>query len=516
MRLRKLPSLFSQHYHLIVPAVAVLLIHFVNNAWTTYGIFRDELYYIACSEKLAFGYVDQPPFSAFLLFISRSLFGDSVFALRVIPSFAHAVTVILSGIIAGKSGGGRYAQVLTAVIVGLAPGLIGMFGIYSMNAIEIVLWSFIYLLLFQLIESRDPRYWYWIGLLLGIGLLNKISMSWLGTGILAGLILTEQRYWLKTMHPYAAAAISLMFFLPYVLWNIQHDFAHAEFAANASRIKYSTQNPMTFFSGMIELYNPVVVPVLAAGFTTMWKSTAKKLRPFGIILMTVLSILIINIHSKTEYFNPAAVLLIATGTVQIERWIRSVRRKWIGTAYLAVTGVTGILIMPMAIDILPVHTYVSYSRAIGISVPSTEGHDIAELPQHFADRFGWKELAENVSAVYHSLPPEERRHTAIYTQNYGQGAAIDFYGKHYGLPGALSGHNNYWIWGSDRMDDSIAVLIAVGGKADDYKDAFQDVRIAGIHRAQFAMPYENNLPIFICRTPVVRIKDVWHTTKSYI
>jgi hypothetical protein len=516
MRLKDFTSNPASYLHIVISSLAVLLIHFVNNAWTTYGIFRDELYYIACSEHLAFGYVDQPPLSAFLLLISRTLFGDSVFALRIFPSVAHGTTVFLSGIIAEKSGGGKYAQILTAVIVGLAPGLIGMFGIYSMNAFEILLWSITFLLLFRLIGTRDPRYWYWIGLVLGIGMLNKVSMSWLGAGILAGLIFSDQRYWLKTKHPYAAAAIAFLIFFPYLLWNIENDFAHFEFAANASRLKYASQNPVTFFTGMILLYNPVIVPVLAAGFIAFFKQSAKHYRMFGIVILTVLSILLINIHSKAEYFNPAAVLVMAAGTVQIEQWFRAIRWKWIGFACIGLVSVTGCLLMPMAIDILPVHTYITYAQSIGFSAPSTEGHEMSELPQHFADRFGWKDLAHDVASVYNSLKPEEQSFSAIFVQNYGQAGAIDHFGKQYGLPRALSGHNNYWIWGKERINDSISTLIAVGGEAEDYTEVFQEVLVVRAHRSPYAMPYENNLPIYICRKPKVRIKDLWHSTKHYI
>ncbi|MHB1051023.1 MAG: ArnT family glycosyltransferase [Bacteroidota bacterium] len=516
MRLKDFTSKTASYLHLVIPSVAVLLIHFVNNAWTSYGIFRDELYYIACSEHLAFGYVDQPPLAAFLLLISRTLFGDSVFALRIFPSIAHGLTVFLSGVIAEKSGGGKYAQILTAVIVGLAPDLIGMFGVYSMNAFEILLWSVTFLLLFRLIKTRDPRYWYWIGAVLGIGMLNKVSMSWLGAGILAGVLFSNQRYWLKTVHPYAAAAIALLIFFPYLLWNVENDFAHFEFAANASRLKYASQNPVTFFTGMVLLYNPVVVPVLAAGFIAYWRHSTKDFRLFGIIIFTVLTILIVNIHSKTEYFNSAAILVIAAGAVQIEQWFLLIRRRWMAFVYVGLVLVTGSLLMPMAIDILPVHTYITYAQTIGFSAPSTEGHDMSELPQHFADRFGWKELAQDVSFVYNSLSPAEQSSAAIYVQNYGQAGAIDHFGKQFGLPRALSGHNNYWIWGKERIDDSLSILIAVGGEMEDYKEVFQEVVVERTHRVPFVMPYENNRPIYICRKPIVRLKDIWHSTKSFI
>jgi hypothetical protein len=267
---------------------------------------------------------------------------------------------------------------------------------------------------------------------------------------------------------------------------------------------------------MILLYNPVVVPVLAAGFITFWRDSTKEFRLFGIIIFTVLAILIVNVHSKPEYFNPAAVLVIAAGAVHIEQWFRQIRWQWMAFVYIGLVSVTGILLMPMAIDILPVHTYINYAQKIGFTAPSTEGHEMSALPQHFADRYGWKELAENVSSVYTMITPEEQKYTTIYLQNYGQAGAIDHFGKKYGLPLALSGHNNYWIWGKERLEDSVAVLIAVGGEPEDYRDVFAEVTCMLIHTTEYAMPYENDLPIYICRKPIVRIKEVWHSTKNFI
>ncbi len=509
-------SQLRSHIHLIIISVLFLAVHFVNNFWTTYGFFRDELYYIACSEHPAFGYVDQPPLCSILLIISRFVFGDSVFALRIFPSLAHAVTIFLSGIITRNFGGGKYAQILCAVIVGSAPGFIGIFGIYSMNAFDILLWALTFILLFRLIETRQPRYWYFVGIVVGIGLMNKISMAWLGAGIGAGLLFSDQRYWLKSVHPYAAAGIAAILFFPYLWWNVTHDMAHLEFAANASRLKYASQNPVTFATGMLMLYNPIAAPVWIAGFITLWKQSRTKYRLFGIIIVTVLAILLINIHSKAEYFNAAAVLLIAAGSVQIEVWSRSLRFRSTGIVYLILIIVFGALLMPFAIDLLPVHTYIAYERSIGLSAPNTEGHRTMKLPQHFADRFGWKELAENISTVFHSLSHDEQKYTAIYVQNYGQAGAVDHFGKQYGLPRALSGHNNYWIWGKERLEDSVAVLIAVGGEPKDYRDVFDEVTIVLTHKTEYAMPYENDLPIYICKKPIHRIRNVWHATKKFI
>lgn len=511
----RMKSFIKSDQHIIGVSVTILLIHFYNNAFTTYGMFRDELYYIACSEHLAFGYVDQPPLCALVLWLSRALFGDSIFAIRIVPSLAHALTVLFAGLISKHLGGRTYAQFLSALLVAFAPGFVGITGIYSMNALEIFLWALTFFLMLKMIESPLPKYWIAIGVVVGLGLMNKISMGWLAAGLLVGIIATPLRLQLKTYATRIAALIAFVIFLPYIIWNIQHDFAHVEFATRAAQLKYSSQNPLTFFSGLVLLYNPLAVPVWIAGFFVLLRHERKEYRSLGYAVAAVLAILLINVHSKSEYFNPAAVALLAAGAVQIERWC-SGKLRMAGYLFALFIFLTGCAMMPMAIDILPVKKFVAYAQSIGLRPPNTEGHEMGNLPQHFADRFGWKELAANVASVYSGLTVEEQRKSMIYVQNYGQAGAIDFYGKEYGLPKAIAGHNNYWLWGFDRLDDTVDVLIAVGGSVDDYSDTFAEIVLVKMHTAENTMPYENNRPIYLCRKPRLKIKDVWHTTKNYI
>ena len=95
-------------------ALIKCLIHLFTNLSGAYGFFRDEFYYIACSEHMDWGYVDQPPLSIALLTLSRMFFGDSLWAIRLLPAVAGAVAVFLTGKIARELGGGLFAQVLSA------------------------------------------------------------------------------------------------------------------------------------------------------------------------------------------------------------------------------------------------------------------------------------------------------------------------------------------------------------------------------------------------------------------
>jgi 4-amino-4-deoxy-L-arabinose transferase-like glycosyltransferase len=247
-------------YVIAAVAVAEVLVHLFSNVFAHYGYFRDELYYIACSRHLAAGYVDQPPLSSFILYISIKLFGDSIFALRLLPALASGITVYLTGLIARKLNGGTFAVTLACLTMAIAPQFLGTNTVYSMNGFDWLFWSlgaYIVLLIVQSEESipRTKRLWILLGVVLGLGLLNKIDMLWFGFSFLVGLLLTPQRIHLKTVWPYIAGLIAFIIFSPYTVWNITHNFATLEFIHNASSIKYASQNPLNFISDTIRKFS---------------------------------------------------------------------------------------------------------------------------------------------------------------------------------------------------------------------------------------------------------------------
>jgi len=191
-------------------------------------------------------------------------------------------------------------------------------------------------------------------------------------------------------------------------------------------------------------------------------------------------------------------------------------RPRLAIAYAVLLAVTGAALLPLALDIIPAGTLPGYMRSIGAPAPGTEGHRMGALPQHYADRHGWKELAENVAAVHARLTEEERRYSVVYAQNYGEAASIDFFGRGRAMPPAVSGHNSYWLWSRDRISDSTRVVIAVGGKEEDYREWFDEVTLAAVHSAPLAMPYETELPIFVCRGLRVPLSSFWPSLRHYI
>jgi hypothetical protein len=415
---------------------------------------------------------------------------------------------------ARELGGGRIAQALASLASVVALIYLGMDTTFSMNCFDIFFWSAATYIIIRLINTGDPRYWMMLGVVLGLGLLNKISVLWLGTGIAAGILATPHRHWLRSRWPWVAGAIALLLFMPYIIWNAAHDLAHLEFIRNATSVKYSSLSWLTFAAGQVPILNPATLPLWVCGLLVFFFSKAmRRFMLLGIVYGAAFLVLAFNGHSKSEYLAPAYGMLFAGGAVGFERFVSRRSLRWLTPVYVSVLAISGAVFAPAAIPVLPVETYIRYACALGIAPSTAEGKRLARLPQFYADMFGWENLAAVVAGVYKSLPAEEQSRCAIYCSNYGEAGAVDFFGRKYDLPGAISGHNNYWLWGPGKR--GIDVVLTVGVSREDLGKSFDSIAVGGVIHSEYVMPYENDLPVLIGRKLKRSVTEIWPTTKSY-
>lgn len=495
-------------------ALLKLLIHLYTNAFAGYGIFRDELYYFACTERIDLGYVDQPPLSIYILAISRIIFGDSLFALRLIPAFAAALTVFITGLMVRELAGGKIALMLGCLAVIVAPIHLGMNTFFSMNSFDMLLWALAAYITILIIKHKNEKLWLLLGFIIGLGLLNKIGFLWFSLGLFLALLMTPQRKQLLTIWPYAAAFIALLFFSPYIIWNIQHDFAHLEFIRNATTYKYSSLTPIDFILGQVLILNPITLPLWLSGlYYFLFHKEGKTYRILGIIYLIAFLILVINRHSKAEYLAPAYPMLFSAGAILVEVLLKRKHWAWLKYTFTMFLIMSGIILAPLALPILPVKTYIAYTKFIGVAPTTAENKALGELPQFYADMFGWENMAATVSKVYEMIPLEERSQTVIFAHNYGDAGAIEYYSKKYSLPRVISPHNSYWIWGYG--DTRIKTIIVIGGRKENHLRSCEEVEQVALIKCVYCMPYENNLPVFICRKLKRSIDEIWNDSKNF-
>ncbi len=508
-----------------VSATALLLVLAASRLALTlafsgqYGYFRDELYYIACSDHLAFGYVDQPPLSIGLLAVVRTLFGDSLFVLRMVPAIAGAAIVFLSGLLARKLGAGRFGQAMTALAVFISPGLLSQSRYYSMNILDILFWTAAVYLALVIIKDDRPRLWPLFGVVAGLGLQNKYSIGFLVVGLVAGLLLTSARKHLLKASFWLGAAIAALVFLPHVLWEIQNGFPSLEFMRNASLYKNMPVSPLGFFLAQVMEVGFVQALLWLAGLGYFFfHKEGKKLQVFGWMYVVVFLIMIAT-RAKAYYLGPIYPVLLAGGAVLVELLSARAGRGWLRpVAVVLIVALSGPAV-PFVIPVLPVESFIAYQDFLGLKPSQEERHEMGVLPQHYADMFGWEEMTATVAEVYQSLLPEEKAGCLIYVRNYGQAGAIDFFGGTYGLPKASCGHNNYWLWGPPDWDGKVAIIF---GDSNDLEEStkdlaagFETVEHVATFTHKYVMPYENGRPIFVCRGAKANIKEIWPQEKRF-
>jgi hypothetical protein len=492
-----------------LPAVAALLtfaIHLIANPH--YGFFRDELYFIVCGFRPDWGYVDQPPLVP-LLTAGSQLFGTSLFLLRAVPALFAAGCVYLTCLLVIELGGGTFAQVAAALLAALTPVLNAFGTKMSTDVPGLVFWPLIALLVARIANGAGARLWIWVGVAFGLCAEAKYTVFFYLAGIIAGLALTAQRRILITPWFLAGIAAGAAIALPSFLWQAAHGWPFLEMIAHQQNTEVVRHSPAGYVVQEILITNPLLAAVWVFGL--VYAFARSELRWIGWTYVVLIAFMIAG-DGRNYYPADVYPLLIAAGALGIERTAALNRFR---TAIVAAIAVISMLTIPFVFPVMA-EAQLAAAIATGQRMVSlhlqTARHDDAPITQIFADMHGWPELTATVARVYDALPPAQRAHAAIFASNFGEAGAIDVYGKAYGLPPAISGHNNYWIWGPRGYDGS--VLIEVNGICG---PEFARQRIAVAHfYDRWAMPTENGLPISLCYGLKEPVPHYWATVKTFI
>ncbi len=502
-----------------IPALFAFLLHlpFLER----YGWFRDELYYVACGLRPAFGYVDHPPLVAWIARAVWELSGESHAALRLVSGLTGAAVVFLTGWLAREMGGGRFAQGLAALCAVAAPVYLFLFHTFSMNPFDVLFWTLGALVIARIVRkgqtgrTGNGRLWLLFGLVTGLGLLNKHSILFFGFGVVVGLLLTPERRHLREPWIWLGGAVAAALVLPHVIWQIRNGWPTAEFIHNATTYKNVPLSPLDFLAEQVMQMGPFAAPVWVAGLG--WLLLARAGRPFRLLgwMYVAAFLVLVSQSSKAYYLAPSYPVLFAAGGTAIAAWLWRLRQERLRSALagsiLVVVLAGGAIGAPLVLPILSIPDLIRYQRALGVQPSAGEKQELGDLPQHFADMHGWPEKAAEVARVFHSLSSEEQAKAGIFVDNYGEAGAIDILGRKEGLPPASSGHNNYFLWGPRSSGE---VTIVLGADEEEIRKACPRFERAGTASCDHCMPYEDDLPVWICRD--VDLRKAWPQLKSYI
>jgi hypothetical protein len=474
-----------------------------------YDIFRNELYFIVCGWRPAFGYADQPPLVP-LIAAATQLFGENVWLLRL-PAVIAAVTLVpVTAALARLFGGGNKAALLAAVAAAIAPALMALTGIVTTETFEPIAWTACAYFVARAVVRDDRSALIWAGIAAGLGMEAKYGMAiWL-IGLAAGVVLTSARRILAWRECWYGIALAVLISAPSLIWQtlngwpffaviLHHSTAHSNF----------TGTPLRFEIIQALAMNVVLAPLWLVGVIAPF--TVSRLAParFLAIAFVLSTIIVIATGGKDYYLFAAYPVMFAVGAAAFGDL-----RGWLAGLWTALAILQSLILTPIMLPVFTPEHLARYLDRTHLRPPPNEAAAIgAPLTQVYSDELGWRALEKQVADIYRALPPSDRAHAAILASNYGEAAAIDVYGRKDGLPPALSGQNQYFLWGPRGADGQ--VIIHINGNPNAWRRLCGSVTVLGQFGVPYAMPYENNRPIFICRGLHMPLVTLWPHLKRY-
>jgi len=505
MNKSKSNTFFTDINILLLLGLALFLIHMFTNH--QYGFHQDEMVVLDNANNLDWGFVEYPPLTPFLARIELTLFGLSLVSARTFSALASGVVFVLTGLMARELGGNRRTQIVAAVAAAIAPFALLMGALIQYVTFDF-LWSvLIAYLVIRLLKTEDPRWWLAIGAVIGLGMMTKYTMVFFAAGVVGGVLLTDARRSLRSAGAWlwGGVALSVLIFLPNLIWQIQHNFVSLEFLSSIHARDVAIGRTQGYVIEQFLLSsNPFIISIWVGGLIYLFRNQdAKRYRMIG-WMYVIPFLLYLFTQGRSYYLASAYPMLIAAGAVAwqgridklpVQRARRSVGMTWVEIGIGAVIG--GALALPIAPINSPLWNITS------------KVHDI------FTEQIGWHEMIQTVAGIYDELPADEKSHAGILAGENDEASALNLYGGEYGLPKAISGSDTFFLRGYGNPPPE--TLIVVGFTQENVNSLFEQCSVGGTVTNPYGVKNDLSDPpnIFVCRGPRLPWDELWKQLKRY-
>jgi hypothetical protein len=473
--------------------IVKLLLHFITN--TIYEVHRDGLLYIELGKHLSWGYQSVPPSIAVFASLSRLVFGDTAFGINFFPAIIGAISLIIIGIMVKEMGGNKMAQFIALLAYFISPAFLRSNSLFQPVSFDEFYWFLLAFLIFRLIKTEKPVYWIWIGVTTGVAFLNKYLVVFFLIGLVASIILTPLRKWLKSPYPYIGALIALLIALPNLIWQYTHNWPVVTHMHELTQTQLVNVRIDVFLIEQLMMNIAAILIWIPGLIFILFNREGSKYRILGLTYIFTILLLII-FRGKPYYTLGLYPMLFAFGGIALVRWLQG-KLAFIRIVVIVIGIIIGIFSLPISLPILNPEQFIRFTRIIGMENSQRwEEGEYHELPQDYADMIGWEELSKIVNEAYNSLTPAEKERCTIFANNYGEAGAINFYGKKLGLPPAISFSDSYLYWAPDSIPGDCLIKV---GESDDVVEMYNDVRIVG--RISTPHAREFGVPVYLFKDP---------------
>lgn len=449
----------------VVPVIVIAVLFGIAHMLTNgqYGFHRDEWQFLSDAQHLDWGFVPYPPLTAALEHLGLKLFGLSLVGLRLFSVLAQVLVIFASGLMARDLGGGRMAQVFTAITVALSP--LPMFEAteFQYSSFDLLWWVLIAWCVIRLLRDDEPRWWMAIGVLAGLAMQTKYSIAFELAGVVLGVLFTDARKYVTQGWFWAGGAIALFIFAPNLVWLIRHDFISYHFlqSIHARDVHEGRAHGFLRDQFLIDA-NLFAAPVWLAGLLAYCKDRRYRMLAW---MYFVPVLLFLFARGRFYYTGGVYPMLLAMGAVTGEQWLDTLRPGWRkGVTAVAFAGVFAI-----------------GAYAAACTVPIASNGPLRDFAlRHNVDlreEIGWNELVAQVAAIRDALPAGQQANLGIAVGNYGEYGAIALLGPAYHLPMPISTINSGWLRGYPKRPPT--TLIVLGSSRERADELFMDCRVAG-------------------------------------
>ncbi|RBL91684.1 hypothetical protein DF182_03475 [Chitinophaga flava] len=430
-----------------------------------WGPHRDEFLYLAEARHMAWGYMEAPPLLSVFAWLTN-LMGGAMWAIKIWPSLAGALTYMLVGRLVLHLGGRWFALVL-AWMPFVTGAWLRMHFLFQPNFLDIFFWTAMAYGLIRFQQTGKPMHLYIAGISFGLGMLGKYTTAFYATGLIAGLLLVWEQKMLTNRHFYFAIGLGILLFLPNLLWQARYGFPvvyHMK-ALQDGQLQYLS--PWTFLMDQL-LYNAATLFTWVTGL--IWAVRTKQYRFIAVAFFVTIALLMLG-HGKSYYSQGAYPILFAFGAPRLEAWAS----KWWKIGMLAFSLFIGIRVIPLLLPFKApaplAEYYVHHHLARKVGALRWEDLQDHSLPQDFADMLSWEEMTQKVAKAYASLDSTEKAHTLLFCDNYGEAGCVNYYGPKYHLPQTYSDNASFLYW-MPRDFDRFEVLLLVTDDKEEMQHAF--------------------------------------------
>ncbi len=478
-----------------------LIIQWFGNG--NYGFHRDELLHLSVSEHLAWGFMEFPPLIAFIGKVSYWFFDYSLLGVRLFPTLAGVGILVLCCLIAKELGGKSKAIFLAGICILAFLPFYRNHTLFQPVAFDQLFWTLGFYFFIRFINTEHIKFLMLLGLTLGLGLLNKYTILVWAFAMFVGLFFYKKGNAFKNKWFYVSAFISLLIFLPNIIWQIQNDFPLLRHLQTLNENQLEKISTSAFILEQLEITPPFIM-FLCGLIGLLFSKRLKNYRSIGIASLVIFLTMWV-LKAKTYYVFALYPVVFAAGAVVISNLL--VKKPFIIYLVAASVLLPMVYFIPQLTPILPIEKYVEFYQI-------EEDNGRIELTGDYADMFGWEEQVKLVDSVYQTLSIEEKNNCVLWAENYGEAGALKILGNQYGLPNPISRHGSFWTWGYGNKNAD--VWISLGNEKPSVEYVFEEVELVKMITHKYAINEENGIPLYICRKPKIDIENWWKDYKDHV